>query len=67
MGRATTLASDLRNRREAAHLTQEQLARDARCSVRMIALLEAGYEPQRRSRVVEDIDEVLSAYERVAA
>lgn len=43
--KASDRAGGLRERREAAGLTQQALAAEARCSLAIVALYEAGYRP----------------------
>jgi transcriptional regulator with XRE-family HTH domain len=55
----------LRHRRQDKGLSQEQLARLADCSTKMVALLEAGYQPSG-SQVLARIEEALTALEASA-
>ena len=59
----STRASDIRQRRVKAGLSQAELASRANCSVSMLGMLEGGYRP-KRSAVAERIDVVLSDAER---
>jgi predicted transcriptional regulator len=56
----------LRERRVAAGLSQQRLARLARCSIASVAVLEAGYRPAR-SAVLRRILAALERAERSAA
>ncbi len=59
-------ASDLRQDRERAGLTRQELATASGCSMSMLGLLEAGYDPER-SAARERIEAVLDELEREQA
>ena len=50
---------NLKQKREAANLTQEQLAQKADCSLASVRMLENGYQPKGPSEVRERIVKVL--------
>lgn len=55
---ATAGTSAIRDRRRARGISQQRLAELADCSLSMVRVLEAGYEPET-SRVLERISAVL--------
>jgi transcriptional regulator with XRE-family HTH domain len=57
----TARAGRIRERRLAAGLSQDRLARLARCSVSMVLSIERGYVPQR-SAVLPRVERALDAY-----
>ena len=59
------LGGGLRERREAAQLSQLDVALRACCSPAMVGLIDRGYRPHR-SAVIERIDRVLSDAEQAA-
>ncbi len=53
------IVANLRDHRKAAGLSQQRLAELARCSISMVRLLEADYQPASLSAVLTRIGEVL--------
>ncbi|MGH2875670.1 MAG: helix-turn-helix domain-containing protein [Solirubrobacteraceae bacterium] len=56
------MVNHLRERRHAAGLTQQRLAELAGASRSMVRMLEGGYVPPRRSRVLERVEQVLDSH-----
>ena len=60
------VVNHLRQRRQRAHLTQQELAELAGVSRSTVRMLESGYEPQR-SRVLGRIERALTEHEALLA